>query len=178
MRSFHSLAGLLGGLLVIFMATSGFLLSLQPLTDAMTTMPAKGGVTVAAMADSVAAHLPAVERLVRSASGQLVAYTAENGVRSAVIVDPQTGAAVGAYAPSAFFSFITDLHRSFLLGNVGHGAAGAAGLIILALSISGALLLVGKMGGWRKLLSASRGTGAQRLHTDLARIGVAALLLT
>ena len=40
------------------------------------------------------------------------------------------------------------------------------------------LLLVAKMGGWRKLLSGSRGTGPQRLHTDLARIGVVVLLLT
>jgi sulfite reductase (NADPH) flavoprotein alpha-component len=178
MRSFHSLAGLFGGLLVIFMATTGFVLSLQPLADAATMMAADSGVTVAALADRVAAELPGVERLVRSASGQLVAYTAENGVRSAVIVDPQTGAAAGAYAPSAFFSFITDLHRSFLLGNVGHGAAGVAALVILALAISGMLLLVGKMGGWRKLLTPSRGTGSQRLHTDLARIGVAVLLLT
>lgn len=178
MRSFHSLAGLFGGLLIIFMASTGFVLSLQPLADAATTMAADGGVTVAALADRVAAELPGVERLVRSASGQLVAYTAQDGMRNAVIVDPHTGAAAGAYAPSAFFSFITDLHRSFLLGNVGHGAAGVAALVILALAISGMLLLVGKMGGWRKLFTASRGTGSQRLHTDLARIGVAVLLMT
>lgn len=178
MRSFHSLAGLLGGSLVIFMAATGFLLSLQPLVDAATTMAADSSITVAALADRVAADLPGVERLVRSASGQLVAYAAENGVRSAVIVDPQTGAAAGAYVPSAFFSFITDLHRSFMLGNFGHGGAGFAALVILPLAISGMLLMVGKMGGWRKLLTASRGTGSQRLHTDLARIGVAVLLLT
>jgi len=178
MRSFHSLASLFGGLLIIFMATTGFVLSLQPLADAATTMAADSGMTVATVADRVAADLPGVERLVRSASGQLVAYTTENGVRGAVLVDPQTGAAAGAYAPSAFFTFITDLHRSFMLGNVGHGAAGVAALIILALAISGMLLLVGKMGGWRKLFTASRGTGSQRLHTDLARIGVAVLLLT
>tara|TARA_R110002124_G_scaffold114535_20_gene269395 strand:+ start:6450 stop:8642 length:2193 start_codon:yes stop_codon:yes gene_type:complete len=178
MRSFHSLVGLFGGLLVIFMASTGFVLSLQPLADAATTMPDSSGQSVATLADRVAADLPGVERLVRSASGQLVAYTAQNGVRSAVIVDPQTGAAAGAYAPSAFFSFITDLHRSFLVGNVGHGAAGVSALVILTLAISGMLLLVGKMGGWRKLLTASRGTGSRRLHTDLARIGVAVLLLT
>lgn len=178
MRSFHSLAGLFGGLLVIFMATTGFVLSLQPLADAATTMAADNGLTVAGLADRVATDLPGVERLVRSASGQLVAYTAENGVRSAVLIDPQTGATAGAYAPSAFFSFITDLHRSFMLGNLGHGAAGVAALVILALTISGMLLLVGKMGGWRKLLTASRGTGSQRLHADLARTGVAVLLLT
>lgn len=178
MRRFHSFAGLAAALLVIFMAATGFVLSLQPIADAVTTIPATGSLSVATVADRVAQDLPGVERLVRSASGQLVAYTLDDGVRSAVVVDPDSGAAVGAYAPSAFFSFITDLHRSFLLGSFGHGMAGLSALAILALAVSGMLLLVAKMGGWRKLFASSRGTGSQRLHTDLARIGVVVLLLT
>ena len=178
MRRFHSLAGLAGGLLVIFMAATGFVLSLQPITDALTTIPAGGGLSVAVVADRVAQHLPGVERLVHSASGQLVAYTLDNGIRSAVLVDPETGAASGAYTPSAFFSFMTDLHRSFLLGGLGRGMAGVSALAMLALAVSGMLLLVAKTGGWRKLFVSSRGTGSQRLHTDLARVGTLALLLT
>lgn len=178
MRRFHSLAGLVGALLVIFMATTGFVLSLQPIADAVTTIPVSGGLSVATVADRAAQDLPGVERLVRSASGQLVAYTLENGARSAVLIDPETSAVSGAYAPPAFFSFMTDLHRSFLLGSFGHGMAGVSALAILALAISGMLLLVAKMGGWRRLFASSRGTGSQRLHTDLARIGVVALLLT
>lgn len=178
MRRFHSFAGLAGALLVIFMATTGFILSLQPIADALTTIPATGGLSVGTVADRVAQDLPGVERLVRSASGQLVAYTLEDGVRSAVVVDPQTGLASGAYEPSPLFTFVTDLHRSFLMGSFGHGMAGISALAILALAVSGMLLLVAKMGGWRKLFAGSRGTGSQRLHTDLARIGVAVLLLT
>lgn len=178
MRRFHSFAGLAGALLVIFMAATGFVLSLQPIADAVATTPASGGLSVATVAASVAQDLSGVERLVRSASGQLVAYTVQDGVRSAVVVDPETGTATGAYAPSAFFSFITDLHRSFLLGSFGHGLAGISAVAILALAVSGMLLLVAKVGGWRKLFSGSRGTSSQRLHTDLARIGVVVLLLT
>ena len=178
MRRFHAFAGLAGAVLVIFMAATGFVLSLQPIADAMTTMPEGDGLSVATVADRVAQDLPGIERLVRSASGQLVAYAQADGVRSSVIVDPETGAAVSAYAPSVFFTFVTDLHRSFLLGCFGHGMAGLSALAILALAVSGMLLLVAKMGGWRKLLAGSRGTHSQRLHTDLARIGVVVLLLT
>lgn len=64
------------------------------------------------------------------------------------------------------------------MGSFGHGMAGFSALAILALAVSGMLLLVAKMGGWRKLFSGSRGTGAQRLHTELARIGEVVLLLT
>lgn len=178
MRRFHSLAGLAGALLVIFMATTGFLLSLQPVVDAASTLPANGTTNVATLAALVADQVPGVERLVRSASGQVVAYGQVDGSRTAAIVDPATGAVTGAYEPSPFFSFITELHRSFLLGTFGRGAAGIASLAMLALSVSGVLLLVSKMGGWRKLFAGARGTGTQRLHTDLARIAVAALLIT
>lgn len=178
MRRFHSLAGLLGAVLVVFMAATGFILSLQPLADAATARPASQTVSVADLAERVSQNLTGVERLVRSASGQVVAYALDGGVRSAAVIDLNTGAATGPYQPSAFFTFMTDLHRSFLLGDIGHGGAGVSALAILVLSISGALLLVTKMGGWRKLLAPSRGTGSQRLHTDLARVGVMVLLLT
>lgn len=178
MRRFHSLAGLVGATLLIFMASTGFILSLQPLADAASTLAADGSASAAMVADLVAEQMPGVERLVRSASGQLVAYGFEDGTRTAQIIDPATGAATGAYAPSPFFSFVTELHRSFLLGTFGRGAAGIASLAMLALSISGMLLLVAKMGGWRKLFAGARGTGTQRLHTELARIAVVALLIT
>jgi sulfite reductase (NADPH) flavoprotein alpha-component len=178
MRRFHSFAGVVGAVLVVFMATTGLILALQPIADAATTLPSAGNPSVAAVAERVTQSLPGVERLVRSASGKLVAYAMDNGVRSAQVIDPQTGVPAGADAPSPVFTFITDLHRSFLLGSFGHGMAGVSALAILALSVSGMLLLVAKLGGWRRLLLRSRGTGAQRLHTDLARIGVMVLLLT
>lgn len=178
MRNFHALAGLGAALLVLFMAVTGFVLSLQPLADAATTRSSADATSVADVAGLVSQNMSGVERLVRSASGQLVAYGIIDGANSAVVIDPQTGAATGAYEPSAFFTFVTDLHRSFLLGDLGHGAAGVSAVAILVLSLSGVLLLVTKMGGWRKLLGSSRGTGSQRLHTDLARIGVVALVLT
>ncbi len=178
MRNFHALAGLGAALLVIFMAVTGFVLSLQPLADAVIIRSSADATSVADVAGRVSQTMTGVERLVRSASGQLVAYGVIDGANSAVVIDPQTGTATGAYEPSAFFTFVTDLHRSFLLGDLGHGAAGVSAVAILALSLSGVLLLVAKMGGWRKLLGNSRGTGSQRLHTDLARIGVVALLLT
>jgi sulfite reductase (NADPH) flavoprotein alpha-component len=178
MRSFHSFAGLAGALLVIVMATTGFVLSLPPIADAATAAPASGNLSVATVAELVAQDVPGVERLVRSASGRLVAYALEDGIHGVLVVDPETGASMGSYEPSAFFTFITDLHRSFLLGSFGHGMAGVSAVAILALAISGMLLLVTKMGGWRKLFAGSRGTGSQRLHTDLARIGVVVLILT
>lgn len=178
MRRLHSLAGLAGLAAITFMAVTGLVLSLQPLVDATTTAPAAGAPSVAAVAAHVSDQVSGVERLVRSASGQLVAYANDAGVRSASIVDPNTGDVLGAYEPSPLFAFVTELHRSLFLGGLGHGVAGVASLAILVLSLSGAWLLVHKMGGWRQLFARVRGGWSQRLHTNLARAAICALLLT
>lgn len=178
MRRIHAVAGLAGLALVLFMAVTGFVLSLQPLLEAATTAPAAGTPSVAQVAAQVVQHVPGVERLVRSASGQLVAYGTDGATRTAEIIDPASGAVSGAYAPSPVFAFFTELHRSLFLDWAGHGAAGIAALAILTLALSGLVLLVRKMGGVRQLFGVVRGSGAQRLHTVLARAAVLALLLT
>jgi sulfite reductase (NADPH) flavoprotein alpha-component len=178
MRTYHALAGLAGFALVVVMALTGFLLSLQPLLDTAMTRSVSGMPSVAEVAGRVAQEVPGVQRLVRSASGQVVAYAAEGTTRLAEVIDPNTGAVVAPYAPSPFFAFVTELHRSLFLDTAGHGAAGIASLAILVLSVSGIGLLVRKLGGWRQLLSRARGTASQRLHTTLARAAVVALLLT
>lgn len=178
MRRLHAFAGLAGFLLVIFMALTGFVLSLQPLLDSATAVHGKGAPGVAVVAAQVQEQLPGVERLVRSASGQLVAYAFDGKARSADIVDPNTGAVISAYTPSPVFEFITELHRSLFLGGAGHVVAGIASVAILVLSVSGIGLLIRKMGGWRQLFGVPRGTGSQRFHTQLARAAVFALVLT
>lgn len=178
MRRLHALAGLMGLALVAFMAITGFVLSLQPMLETAAATPSFDRPSVAAVAARVSEAVPGVERLVRLASGQLVAYGRDGASRTAEIVDPSSGSVVGAYAPSPVFSFISELHRSLFLGATGHGIAGIGSLAILVLSVSGIGLLVRKMGGWRQLLATPRGGGAQRLHTNLARVAVFALLLT
>jgi sulfite reductase (NADPH) flavoprotein alpha-component len=178
MRRFHAIAGLAGLVLVAFMAITGFVLSLQPVVDTVTTRSPVGASSVADIAERVRGQIPGVERLVRSASGQLVAYSIAGKTRSADIVDPDSGAAIAPYAPSPFFAFVTELHRSLFLDAAGHGAAGLASLAILILSASGIGLLLRKLGGWRQLLGPARGSGSQRLHTALARVAVVALFLT
>ena len=178
MRRLHALVGLTGLALVFFMAITGFVLSLQPLLEMASAAPTVGAPNVADVAGRVSDTVPGVERLVRSASGQLVAYSLDGTTRTAEIVDPMTGKVIGAYAPSPLFAFISELHRSLLLGAAGHGMAGIASLAILILSVSGIGLLVRKMGGWRRLFGVARGTGSQRLHTNLARVALLALFVT
>jgi sulfite reductase (NADPH) flavoprotein alpha-component len=177
-RRFHALAGLAFGLFVTFMALTGAVLSVQPALETLAAHSPLGGETVAALADKVTAALPGVDRIVRSASGQVVAYYLADGKHQAAIVDPASGAVVGPYQPSAFFSFFTELHRSLFFGDAGRAVAGVAALVMLALAVSGMLLLIRRLGGIRQLFARGRGTFPQRFHADLARFAVVVLALT
>ncbi|MDB5542367.1 MAG: nitric oxide synthase, partial [Devosia sp.] len=111
-------------------------------------------------------------------SGSTIVYSHANGAASADLVNPATGASLGAYEPSAFFSFFTELHRSLFLGPAGQAVAGCCALAMAVLALSGILMLVSRLGGWSKLLAVARGTLRQRLHVDIGRLAVLGLLLS
>jgi sulfite reductase (NADPH) flavoprotein alpha-component len=71
-----------------------------------------------------------------------------------------------------------DLHRSLFLGTPGHGVAGAGALFMLMLSVSGALLLARRLGGWRNLLRPIRGNFSQRWHAEVGRLVLVGLMLS
>ena len=71
-----------------------------------------------------------------------------------------------------------NLHRSLLLDTPGRAVAGILALIMLVLSVSGAVLLVRRVGGWRQLAGPLRGTLVQRWHAQVGRVVVFGLLLS
>lgn len=177
MRRLHSIVALAASVIVCFMAVTGLLLALQPILDA-AALTGGGDLSVATIAAHAAENVPGIERLVRYASGLVVAYGFDGTAHTADLINPATGVAIAPYAPSPFFSFVTELHRSFFLGDMGRAGAALASLAMVGLAVSGAFLLVAKLGGWRALLRRSRGDQPQRLHSDLARVVAVVLLLT
>lgn len=177
LRKLHSLPGIVAAVLVAFLALSGALLALNPALEHLSSGQADQA-SVAQVAAAVAETTPGVQRIVHTASGSTIAYAMQDGVASAQLIDPTTGAATGAYEPSPFFTFLTELHRSLFLGDAGHAVAGIGALAMAVLSISGLLLLVARLGGWRKLFATAKGTRLQRLHVELGRMAMPALLLS
>ena len=176
LRKIHSLPGLIASVLVAFMALTGALLSLQPALEHLGPTAATG--TVAELAAAVAASHQGTQRIVETASGQTIVYSVANGSSAANLVDPATGQNLGVYEPSGFFTFLTELHRSLFIGQLGHGVAGCCALALVILALSGMLMLASRLGGWSKLFAVARGTLRQRLHVDLGRIVVLGLLLS
>lgn len=179
LRRLHSLPGLLAGLLLLILATSGAVLSLSPALERVAaTVPARGDANVAQVAERVLQAYPGAEQIERLPSGAVLVYFSLDGSPGADLVDPLTGTRLAPYEPVPFFVWMKDLHRAFLLDDPGRATAGVGAVLMVLMCLSGAFLLASRAGGWRKLLAPIRGSGSQRLHTELARAAVLALLIS
>jgi sulfite reductase (NADPH) flavoprotein alpha-component len=179
LRHFHGLPALLAALFLMTLAISGAVLALAPVMDrAAAVVPAAGKVSVAELAGRVVDHYPGTEQIVRGPSGAVVVYYSRDGQAGADLVNPLTGDGIAPYEPSAFFTWIKDLHRSFLLDNTGRALAGVMAAVMVLLCISGILLLVRRTGGWQALFRPFPGSGSKRIHSELARFAVLGLLLS
>lgn len=178
-RKLHSLPGLLAAVFLIVLAVTGAILSVSPaLERSGAIVPAVGEVSVAQLAERVTAHYPGTEQIKRLPSGAVVVYYMNDGNPGADLVNPVTGQGIEPYQPSAFFRWVKDLHRAFLLEDGGRLLAGLAAFVMVLMCVSGAFMLARRAGGWRRLLRPFKGTGDTRIHSELARFAVIGLLLS
>uniref|UniRef100_UPI0033427674 PepSY domain-containing protein n=1 Tax=Castellaniella defragrans TaxID=75697 RepID=UPI0033427674 len=169
-RLIHRWLGIVAGALALVLGITGTLLALDPLNGAFQATAADQNMPVAAMVQHVQASVPGAEEIRRLPSGGIVAYAFDGNQAQALRVDPADGRVLGDYQPSLLPRWVKNLHRALLLGDEGRLATAAGALAMLALSISGLVLLSRRMGGWRRLGAPVRGSLAQRLHVQAGRI--------
>lgn len=179
LRKFHSLPGLLAGVFLIVLSVTGAVLALAPTLDRVSAViPASGEVSIAELADRVVAHYPGTEQIVREPSGKVIVYYSRDGQAGADLVNPVTGEGTAPYEPSAFFGWVKDLHRAFMLDDAGRALAGVLAALMVLLCLSGILLIARRTGGWKNILRPLSGSGGKRIHAELARFAVLGLLLS
>ncbi|CAI07921.1 putative Oxidoreductase, FAD-binding [Aromatoleum aromaticum EbN1] len=179
LRQLHSLSGLIATLLLVVLALSGTVLSLDPALERLgATVPADGRISVATLAGRVAQHYATVEQIERKSSGSIIVYYTQNGQPGVDRVDPLSGRGIAPYAPSTFSRWVKDLHRSLLADTPGRAVVGITALTMLVLCISGAVLLARRVGGWRHIGRPLHGGLTQRWHAQVGRIAVLGLLLS
>ena len=172
LRQFHRWPGLLAAALILALALSGAVLSLFPAMERLSSPAAVGGQTVGDLAALVLAAHSGVEQIRRSPSGKITAYWFDGDVAGAAVVDPATGLDVASADQGAVQRWLTDFHRSLLLGDAGRFATAGAALALLILALSGAVLVARRQGGWGRWFAPIRGPWAGRWHTELARMAV------
>lgn len=179
LRRIHKVLALCAALPLMALVISGSVLSVMPVLDraGAVSLPADG-ISVDELAGRIAGSLPGLEQIKKLPSGKVIAFSSGPDGPAANIVDPSSGEPLSPYAPSAFERWMTNLHRSFFLGDGGRMAAGAAALALLVLTLSGLQMTARRMGGWARLLDRSRGGALERLHVDLGRLAALGLTLS
>jgi sulfite reductase (NADPH) flavoprotein alpha-component len=178
LRQFHRWPGLLAAALILALALSGAALSLFPAMERLSSPSAVGGQTVGNLAGVVLAAHPGVEQIRRSPSGKITAYWFDGDVAGAAVVDPATGLDAGSADQGAVQRWLTDFHRSLLLGDAGRYVTAGAALAMVMLALSGAMLVARRQGGWGRWFAPIKGPWAGRWHAELARVAVFGLGLS
>ena len=177
-RALHRWPGLLALVLVLILALSGAALSVFPLAERLAAPAEVAGQSVADLAARVAERHPGLEEIRRAPSGRITAWWFADGQPGAAVIDPATGADLGPADPDPLARWLTGLHRSLFLGDAGRLAMAAGAAAMLVLAVSGAMLVARRAGGWRHWAGRLRGPLAGRLHVEVARIAVPALLFS
>lgn len=178
LRTLHRWPGLLALALVMVLATSGAVLSVFPVAERFSTPQAEARLTVADLAARIQAAYPGVEQIRRAPSGRITAFWFDNGAPGAAVIDPATGKGIASADPVPVKRWLTNLHRSLFLGDGGRIATAIGAMAMLTLSVSGAMLVARRMGGWRRWFAPLRGPASSRIHTGIARVAVVGLVLS
>lgn len=174
-RILHRWLGLVLSVLLVVTAISGAALSLLPAIESVQAKQPAPAMTVAELAAQVQASHQGLEQIKRAPSGKITAWWFDGDQPGSAVIDPVTGQDLAPVEPSLKQRWLTNLHRSLFLGDFGRLVVAGGALIMLLLTISGAMLVARRTGGWRHWFGRLRGPLAGRLHTDISRIAVVGL---
>ncbi len=177
-KAVHRWLGLTLGTLAVVLGMTGAFLAIDPVQQAWEAPAAPGDLPVATLVERVARSVQDVEEIRRLPSGAIVVFSFAGDQPQASYVDPADGRVLGAWHASALPRWVKNLHRSLLLGDAWRWGAAGIALTMGVLCVSALVLLVRRMGGWRRLGARVRGTLAQRIHVVTGRVVLAVLCLT
>ena len=177
-RSFHKVFGISTGALAIVIALSGAWLSLYPDLEQTFVPSPPTQVSVAQTLSQITHQLPNVQKIDVRPSGLVhVQGFGDQGLISK-IYDPATGQIGDAFQTTQTQQFLTELHRSLMLGETARILVGGIAGLCALLCISGGVLLMRRLGGMSGLFGPMTGSGASRWHSQLGRLSLVPLLLS
>jgi sulfite reductase (NADPH) flavoprotein alpha-component len=177
-KAIHRWLGLTLGTVAVVLGVTGAILAIDPVQQAWVAPAAPDDLPVATLVERVMRTVPGAEEIRRLPSGAIAVFSFAGDQPQAAYVDPANGQVLGAWQASALPRWVKNLHRSLLLGDAGRWGAAGIALTMGLLCVSALVLLLRRMGGWRRLLARVRGSLAQRIHVVAGRVVLAVLCLT
>lgn len=179
LRKIHALPGLVLAVMLAITAGTGAILAVDAAQDVVVAPAAEtGNISVGTLLGEVLARYPEATKISRTPAGKVRVHTMRDGMPQTMVVDPATGAALEPDTGSPVMRLLLNLHRAWLSGDGGRMFAGVLSLAMMALTLSGVLLLSRSLGGWGALLRPLRVSGARRWHLEIGRAAVLGLLLS
>ena len=177
-KAIHRWLGLTIGALAVVLGVSGAILAIDPVQQAWQAPGAPDDLPVVTLVERVTRTIPGVEEIRHLPSDAIVVFSFDGDQARASYVDPADGRVLGAWQPSALPRWVKNLHRSLLLGDAGRWGAAVIALTMAVLCASALVLLLRRMGGWRRLAARVRGSLAQRIHVIAGRVVLVVLTLS
>lgn len=177
-RFLHRWPGLLAFILISVLTLSGAALSIFPAAQSFATPSVNAELKIGELASRIQFVYPGVEQIQQAPSGRITAHWFAEGATGSAIIDPNSGQGIASADPNEIERWLTNFHRSMLLGDGGRIAMAMGALAMLVIALSGIALLARRAGGWRHIFAPLKGSPTGRLHVEIARISVLGLVFS
>lgn len=162
-------------LLLTVAALTGIILAAEPVMDVSKgyKVPGFDTITLAQTIPVVKQKLNGLQQLSVDDNGFVTAtFTDSNDNDRTAYVHPLTGAVLGVpKEQSAFFQWVTALHRSLFLKETGRLIVGIVSFLLILIAVTGVALIIKRQRGIRRFFAPIERTGfAQYYHTVFGRI--------
>lgn len=164
-------------ILLTLAAVTGIILAFEPLSQKVLPYRTDNfsEITLARTLPVLRKQYPEISELTvdKNQFVQIKGSDAE-GKKLQAYIDPQTGKILGYPAPkSAFFEWVTALHRSLFIHETGRFLIGLTAFLLLLITISGTMLIIQRQRGLKRFFTRIvRDNFAQYYHVVLGRLSL------
>ncbi|WOI21811.1 PepSY domain-containing protein [Nonlabens ulvanivorans] len=173
-RYSHLVLAFSSALFLIVASVSGVILAFEPISQSVKSydvIPLEGVTLAQTITALQKEHKEVLKVTVTPDDFVTASLVNEQGETVHHYIHPVTGELLGEVTEkSAFFRWVTNLHRSLFLKSIGRFFVGLVSLLLCFIAITGVLLLAQRQGGFLKLYSKVRERDFnQRYHVILGR---------
>ena len=181
-RYSHLLLAVSSFLFIALASVTGAILSVEAVQDNLRPYQVSdaGNRTLAEVIPVLKNKFVEVSKLEVSEQGYVLIHATDSvGEEVHAYINPSTGAILGQPAPqSKFFQWVTALHRSLFLHELGRFFIGLTAFLLCLITLTGLVLVIKRQHGWRNLWRRiSRDSFAQYYHVVFGRLLLIPLLI-
>lgn len=180
LRQLHRWPGVILSLLLVFMAITGAILSVDPILKRFDrNVHTLEGLSVADVLNLSARKNPyfEIDSIRIDYSGRVLLRGADAAGSREVSFNPHNGRLARKDRTNQFMDWVNRLHRNLAMGPNGRPVTLIGVLSMLLLMVSGVILLARRLGGFDRIFNQVKGRGIDKWHSVIGRLLVIPLFV-